>query len=63
MASAVRLATVLGEPGGKGKGMELWVLLCLEEGLEGIPEVEGGVSVPDGVDLGLGLMGMDELRE
>lgn len=54
---------MLGEPGGKGKGMELWVLWCLGEGLEGIPEVEGGVSVPDGVDLGLGLMGMDELRE
>lgn len=46
-----------------GKGMEVWVLWCLGEGLEGIPEVVGGVSIPDGVDLGLGLTGMDELRE
>lgn len=43
--------------------MVVWVLWCLGEGLEGIPEAVGGVSVPDGVDLGLGLMGMDELRE
>lgn len=43
--------------------MEVWVLGCLGEGLEDIPDVVGGVSVPDGVDLGLGLMGMDELRE
>lgn len=46
-----------------GKGTEELVLRCLGEGLEGIAEVVGGVSIPDGVDLGLGLMGMDELRE
>lgn len=63
MASAVLLAIVVGEPGGKGKGIEVWVLCCLGEGLEGVSEVVGEVSIPDGADLELGLIGMDELRE
>lgn len=63
-ANAVLLATALGELGNKGNGMEeVWVVRCLGEGLEGIPEVVGGVSIPDGTDLGLGLMGTEELRE
>lgn len=49
-----------GELGRKGNGVEeVWLVRCLGEGLEGIPEVVGGVSIPDG----LGLMGTEELRE
>lgn len=63
MASAVLLAIVVGDPGGKGKGMEVWVLWCLGEGLEGVSKVVGDVTIPDGADLEFGLMGMEELRE